>query len=44
MPRKNEERRNACAATSLPTMGSVLLLRVDVPFLGCLLFGFESQA
>lgn len=41
---KNEERRNACAVMSLPTMGSVLLLRVDVPFLGCLLFGFQSQA
>lgn len=37
MPRKNGERRKASASTSLPAVGSVLLLRLDVPFPGCLL-------
>lgn len=43
MPGKNGERRNASALMSLLAVGSVLLSRLDVPFLGCLLLACKAK-
>lgn len=43
MPGTNGERRNASALTSLPAVGSVLLSRLDVPFLGRLLSAWKAE-